>query len=275
MGRSTGGSVGSLELEVSRKFKNTGEKQASPNRLDQHLFHSGLVESRTRARALIMAGKVRVNGERITKPGHSIKDGLQISIDTKDHPFVSRGGLKLQAGLEALPVDFVGLCVMDVGASTGGFTDCLLQHGVSHVIAVDVGYGQLHWKLRTDPRVTVLERTNIRRLEKTSLERKVQGAVIDVSFISLRIVLPSVLRLLEDKTQIIGLIKPQFELEREAVGKNGVVKENKDHMRAIESVKETALRLGLELLGCIPSPILGPKGNREFLIAAGRGFDSL
>lgn len=275
MGRSYSRSIGSLELEVNRKSKNTGKKRESANRLDQHLFDSGLVESRNRAQALIMAGKVSVDGERITKPGHRIKDGLQITIDTKDHPFVSRGGLKLEEGLKNLSVDFAGLCVMDVGASTGGFTDCLLQYGATHVIAVDVGYGQLHWKLRTDPRVTLLERTNIRHLERTSLEREVQGAVIDVSFISLRIVLPPVLRLLPDKTQIIALIKPQFELEREAVGKNGVVKDDKDHIRAVESVKETAIASGLEVLGCIPSPILGPKGNKEFLIAARRGFDSL
>ncbi len=251
---------------------NCSQNKPGPKvRLDNYLVSAGLVESRSRAQAILMAGKVFVDGERITRAGHKVRGGEDIKIKVPDHPYVSRGGLKLEAALKELPVDFSGLHVMDVGASTGGFTDCLLQHGARSVIAVDVGYGQLHWKLRKDPRVTVLERTNIRYLEQDVLGEVPQGAVIDVSFISLRLVLPVTLRLLAECAQLVVLVKPQFELEREAVGKKGVVRDEKDHERAVQQVLDVAQNEGLEILGWIPSPVMGPKGNKEFLVGAKRG----
>jgi len=216
---------------------------------------------------VILAGKVSVDGVRVTKAGHAVKEGQRVELETPDHPYVSRGGLKLEAALQNLDVSFEGLHVLDVGASTGGFTDCLLQNGARHVTAVDVGYGQLHWRLRKDPRVTVIERTNIRKLTPDALPEPPQGAVIDVSFISLRVVLPVTLKLLAPNPVVVTLIKPQFELEREAVGKKGVVRDEQARLRAVRSVGDDALELGLKVLGWVPSSIKGPKGNQEYLMA--------
>jgi 23S rRNA (cytidine1920-2'-O)/16S rRNA (cytidine1409-2'-O)-methyltransferase len=190
----------------------------------------------------------------------------EIRLKGEPLPFVSRGGLKLAKGLDAFGIEVTGLSAIDVGASTGGFTDCLLQRGASRVIAVDVGYGQLAWKLREDPRVLSLEKTNIRHLEPEMLPELPDLAVIDASFISLDKVLPPTLRLIREAGTIVALIKPQFEVGRGQVGKGGVVRDEKKHAEVIESVTELARGLGLEVLGVCESPILGPKGNKEFLI---------
>ncbi len=237
-------------------------------RLDQLLLDRGLVESRSRAQALILAGKVRVAGKIADKPGQRFDSHLAIQVTGPDHPYVSRGGLKLEQALNGLDqVDFVGLDVLDVGASTGGFTDCLLQHGAARVIALDVGYGQLHWKLRRDERVVVMERTNIRHVRRKDLPFPPQGAVVDVSFISLRLVLPVLARLLSKGAPVVVLVKPQFEAGRGQVGKGGVVRDEAVRRQVVASIRETAERTGFVVLGQTRSPILGPKGNEEFLLA--------
>jgi 23S rRNA (cytidine1920-2'-O)/16S rRNA (cytidine1409-2'-O)-methyltransferase len=228
----------------------------------------GLAKSRKRAQALIMSGKVFVDGQKATKAGIRIKPHQQVVLKEPDHPYVSRGGLKLERVLKQRPDLFSGLRVMDVGASTGGFTDCLLRYGAEAVVAVDVGYGQLDWKLRTDPRVDVLERTNIRHVKSRDLPFRPQGAVIDVSFISLRIVLPVVVGLIEQGSPVVALIKPQFELDRQSVGKKGVVGDPEKRRRAVDSVVELAGRLRMEVSEVVCSPIRGPKGNEEFLMVA-------
>ena len=220
----------------------TGDR-TSRRRLDGELVSLGLVETRSRAQAVILAGKVSVDGVRVTKAGHAVKEGQRVELETPDHPYVSRGGLKLEAALQNLDVSFEGLHVLDVG------------------------YGQLHWRLRKDPRVTVIERTNIRKLTPDALPEPPQGAVIDVSFISLRVVLPVTLKLLAPNPVVVTLIKPQFELEREAVGKKGVVRDEQARLRAVRSVGDDALELGLKVLGWVPSSIKGPKGNQEYLMA--------
>ena len=236
-------------------------------RLDQLLIERGLVESRQRARAMIMAGKVR-SGERcLDKPGMQVAPDVEVSLQGQDHPFVSRGGLKLAAAIEAVPVAVDGLVCLDVGASTGGFTDCLLQNGACRVYAVDVGYGQLAWKLRQDPRVKAIERTNIRYLPDDAIPEPVDLVVIDTSFISLRIVVPATLRFLKPGGRILALIKPQFEVGRGQVGKGGVVRDTAQHQAVIETLSLFFAGLGLAVEAVLPSPILGPKGNREFIIA--------
>jgi 23S rRNA (cytidine1920-2'-O)/16S rRNA (cytidine1409-2'-O)-methyltransferase len=235
-------------------------------RLDQLLFQKCLAESRQKARALIMSGLVEVEGTIADKPGRLFSQSSSIVLKSKGHPYVGRGGKKLEAALKYFPVDVNSKTVLDVGASTGGFTDCLLQHGALRIIAVDVGYGQLDWKLRQDPRVEVLEKTNIRHLMPKDLEGPIHGAAIDVSFISLKKVVPPVSNLLLDHAFIIALIKPQFEVGKGQVGKGGVVRDPKLHQEVMERLSTFFLDLGWTAHGHIPSPILGPKGNREFLI---------
>lgn len=236
-------------------------------RLDLFIVKKGLAPSRQRARALIMAGKVLVNQQPADKPGTLILEQDDVTLKGDDTGYVSRGGLKLEKAIQALETDIVGYTCLDVGASTGGFTDCLLQHGVSRVFAVDVGYGQLAWKLRQDPRVVVIERTNIRHMPAASLPQRVDLVTIDVSFISLKIVVPAVLKFMKKNARIVALIKPQFEVGKGLVGKGGVVRNPKLHTKVIEDLKAFFSQTGLSIEFIIPSPILGPKGNKEFVIS--------
>jgi len=230
--------------------------------LDCLVHQLGLAESRERARQLIMAGRVSVNGQVMDKPGARVPNTARIEV-AAGLPYVSRGGLKLEAALRAFGVDVQGQVAIDVGASTGGFTDCLLQHGAARVYAIDVGYGQLAWRLRQDARVIVMERVNVRYLQ--GLPEPVDLASMDVSFISLKLVWPAVLPLLKPAGQVIALIKPQFEAGRRQVGKGGVVRDAAIHRAVLEDVLGWAVSHGLHVRGCIPSPILGPAGNVEFL----------
>lgn len=239
--------------------------KAARRRLDVLLVERGVVQSRQRALALIMAGDVWVNGQRLIKAGTLVHEDVTIRITGKEIPYVSRGGLKLEAALRKFKIDVTGFRCLDVGASTGGFTDCLLQHGATRVTAVDVGYGQLHWKLRSDPRVTVIERTNVRHLSARAVPEAVELVCIDVSFISLKIVVPAILPFVKRPGYIICLIKPQFEVGKRLVGKGGVVRDRTLHKRVIEDLCRTFTDMGLHQLGVIPSPILGPKGNQEYL----------
>jgi len=234
-------------------------------RLDLLLFERGLAESREKAKAMIMAGEVEVNGVRSEKPGHSVSASADICIKKKTLPYVSRGGLKLEAALDHFKINVQGFSVIDVGASTGGFTDCLLKKGAERVVAVDVGHGQLHWSLRKDPRVTILEKTNARFLTPGDINTPLNGAVIDVSFISLKLVVPPLLNLLPKDSFIVALIKPQFEAGKNQVGKKGVVKDPSVHREVIEALSEFFKEQKLTIIGVIPSPILGPEGNMEFL----------
>lgn len=245
---------------------------ALKERLDRLLVARGLTASREKARGLILAGQVLVNERVVDKPGTAVPVTQQIRIRGEILPYVSRGGVKLAHALENFNIDPVGMVAIDVGASTGGFTDCLLQAGARLVYAVDVGYGQLAWSLRNDPRVINLERTNIRSLDAEQLAEKPQLAVIDASFISLEKVLPATLPLLEPPAIIIALIKPQFEVGRGQVGKGGVVRDAEKHVEVVEKIRELATRLQCRVDGVTPSPILGPKGNQEFLIAMRYGL---
>lgn len=238
-------------------------------RLDLIVHEKGLAESREKARAMILAGKVIVNGQVVAKAGSLVSELSEIII--KEAPrYVSRGGLKLEAALKEFQIDVKGKSVLDVGASTGGFTDCLLQFGAERVLAVDVGYGQLHPKIRSDERVHVMERTNIRFLTQKDLPWPVHGATIDVSFISLRLVARPVSELLTPKAFIVALIKPQFEVGKGKVGKGGVVRDPLLHREATHSVSKAFEELGWTVIGIVPSPIRGPKGNREFLLGLRR-----
>lgn len=237
-------------------------------RLDLLLVEQGLASSRQRARAMIMAGNVLVNDKLLDKPGAMIKKdaGVIIKIKREDLPFVSRGGLKLEAALKELEADIEGFICLDVGASTGGFTDCLLQHGARRVFAVDVGYGQLAWKLRQDRRVVILERTNIRHIPLVAITEPVDLITIDVSFISLKKVVPSLLQFIKKNTMILALIKPQFEVGKGKVGKGGVVRDPAQHAEVISDLCAFFSEVGLLCEKIMPSPILGPKGNKEFFI---------
>jgi 23S rRNA (cytidine1920-2'-O)/16S rRNA (cytidine1409-2'-O)-methyltransferase len=235
------------------------------SRLDKLMVERGLVQSRHRAQGLILAGEVLVDGKRLVKAGTLVSEDAVIKIAGKEIPYVSRGGVKLEAALGEFEIDVTGWKCLDVGASTGGFTDCLLQHGAAHVTAVDVGYGQLNWKLRSDPRVKVIERTNIRHLGTGAMGELVDLACIDVSFISLKIVIPAVLKFLKRPGLIVCLIKPQFEVGKGLVAKGGVVRDPGLHQAVIEDLTKAFSALGLQQLGIIPSPILGPKGNQEYL----------
>jgi 23S rRNA (cytidine1920-2'-O)/16S rRNA (cytidine1409-2'-O)-methyltransferase len=232
-------------------------------RLDQALVAQGLVSSRQRAQAMVRAGLVRVSGEVADRPDQLVSPTVGIDLaGTKE--FVSRGGDKLTAALDAFSLDPVGRVCLDVGASTGGFTDALLRRGARSVVAVDVGYGQLAWSLRQDPRVIVLERINIRHLDRLPVPADL--AVIDVSFISLRLVLSPVRELLNPPGDIVALVKPQFEVGKGAVGKGGVIRDPEQHRRVLGELRQFAREKGYAIAGEIPSPILGAKGNREFLL---------
>lgn len=215
---------------------------------------------------MIMAGIVEVNRTLIDKPGRSVPVSSMISLKQNYPPYVSRGGQKLEAALDGFSLEVAGMTLLDVGASTGGFTDCLLQRGAKRVIAVDVGYGQLHWKLRQDPRVRVLEKTNIRHLSPRDLQETVQGAVVDVSFISLRVVIPALARILPHGAFILALIKPQFEVGKGEVGKGGVIRDPLLHQTVLKDLTAFFEAKGWNSRGIMPSPVLGPKGNREFFI---------
>ena len=235
-------------------------------RLDLFLVEKGLASSRQRAQALIMAGAVLVNNQPAAKAGVQVSESDHIEVKSGDNPYVSRGGLKLEGALTELSLDVSDHICLDVGAATGGFTDCLLQRGAARVYAVDVGYGQLAWKLRQDERVVVVERTNIRHMPGEMVPETVDVVTIDVSFISLRIVVPAVMGFLKADGWILALIKPQFEVGRDQVGKGGVVKDPELHNRVIADLSIFFTTNGLECTGVTPSPILGPKGNREFFI---------
>lgn len=230
------------------------------------LVGKGLVDSRERARAMIMAGKVMVNDKKVDKAGAMVSPSDMILLKGEDNPYASRGGLKLAAALAAFPVTVAGKVCLDVGASTGGFTDCLLQKGAARVYAVDVGYGQLAWRLRQDPRVTVIERTNIRHMEVDALPEMVDIVTIDVSFISLKIAVPAATPFARPGADMIALIKPQFEAGKGEVGKGGVVRDPEKHENIIKDLKLFFENTGLLPLRTLPSPILGPKGNQEFFI---------
>ncbi|MBQ4495573.1 MAG: TlyA family RNA methyltransferase [Selenomonadaceae bacterium] len=235
-------------------------------RLDVLLTEKKLFDSRARAKAMIMAGKVLVNGQKVDKAGTLIAPDAQIRILGDEIPFVSRGGLKLQKALDVFKINMVGRIAADVGASTGGFTDCMLQHGAKMVYAIDVGYGQLAWKLRSNVQVVNMERTNIRNVTRQDLYYGLPDfASIDVAFISLEKVLPVVYDLLKDSGEVVALIKPQFEAGREHVGKRGVVRDKKVHAAVIERVLTFATEIGFGVVALDFSPVKGPEGNIEYL----------
>ncbi len=235
-------------------------------RIDKQLVELGLAPSRERARALIMAGKVLVDDAPVTKAGTLVDEGATVRLRGADHPYVSRGALKLQGALDAWPVEIRGKIILDVGASTGGFTDLCLRRGAAKVYAVDVGTNQLDYRLRTDARVHCLEQTNARYLAPDQLPGKADLATIDVSFISLTQILPAVATCLERDSGIIALVKPQFEAGRENVGKGGVVKDDAVRQQAVQKVVDCAVTVGFAPRGQIDSPIAGPKGNREIFV---------
>lgn len=247
-----------LDLSWNCVYSGNVEKE----RLDVLLYKRGLVDSRERARRLIMAAQVLVDDQIVDKPGTRVSVAAVLEL-AEELRYVSRGGLKLEAALQAFALDMQGWVAADIGASTGGFTDCLLQHGISRVYAVDVGYGQLAWKLRQDPRVVVMERVNVRYLQ--ALPEQVDVATIDTSFISLKLVLPAVKALLKPTGQIIALIKPQFEAGRTQVHKGGVVRDPEIHRAILRDVLGWAQANGLYVRGCAASPLRGPAGNVEFL----------
>jgi len=234
-------------------------------RLDKLVVLHGLAPTRQKAQALIAAGLVLVDGRPMDKAGSEVADTATIELKGKACPYVSRGGLKLGAGLDFFALDPAGMVCADIGASTGGFTDCLLQRGAAKVYAIDVGYGQLDWKLRNDQRVVVRERVNARNLTQADFAEPLDLAVIDAAFISLKILLPPLLPLFGGTVRIMALIKPQFEVGREKVGKGGVVRDRALHEAVVAEIISFAEGLGLTSHGATPSPILGPKGNREFV----------
>jgi 23S rRNA (cytidine1920-2'-O)/16S rRNA (cytidine1409-2'-O)-methyltransferase len=234
-------------------------------RLDLLLLERGLVHSREEGRSKILAGEVVVNDQAMTKAGSLVATSAEIRVKAASR-YASRGGLKLEKALSQFTVDVSGKTALDVGASSGGFTDCLLAHGAARVFAIDVGYGQLDWRLRNDPRVVVFEKTNIRYFDRSALPDPVDFAAIDVSFISLKLVLPRVKMLLSVPHEIVALIKPQFEVGKGKVGKGGVVRSPEEHARVLAEIQESAAGLDYEVAGITESPLLGPKGNKEFLI---------
>ena len=251
-------------------------KSRSPKtRLDVLLAERGMAPSRERARALILAGRVLVREQKVDKPGAAVPADAPLRLLGEDQPYVSRGGLKLAAALEHWPIEVRGRACLDIGASTGGFTDCLLQHGAAHVTAVDTGFGQIALKLRNDPRVRLFERTNARLLEPNSLDsldqdRKKALLVMDVSFISATLVLPAVFAAAPLLVEAVVLVKPQFEAGREHVGKGGVVRDPAAHAMAVAKVADCLRALGWKVVETIPSPLTGAEGNREFLLYARR-----
>ncbi len=238
------------------------------SRLDKILVERGLVPSRERAQALILAGRVLVNEQKVEKPGATVAEDATVRLLGDGMRYVSRGGLKLEAALAHWHIDLSGRICADVGASTGGFTDCMLQHGAAAVVAIDTGYGQIAHKLRVDARVTLLERTNARHLESQQVALPVTFLVMDVSFISATLVLPAVVRAMPLLTEMVVLVKPQFEAGREHVGKGGIVRDAEAHRLAVERVRATVAELGVEGIEVMDSPLLGAEGNREFLLHA-------
>jgi 23S rRNA (cytidine1920-2'-O)/16S rRNA (cytidine1409-2'-O)-methyltransferase len=243
-------------------------KKIGKIRLDRLLVERGLVESRERAQARIIAGHVLVNEQKQNKSGALVPEDAEIRILGEQLPYVSRGGLKLESALKEFKVSVAGKTALDVGASTGGFTDCLLQHGCEKVYAVDVGYGQMAWKLRQDPRVVVIERTNIRTIEPSLIPGPVAIVVIDASFISLEKVIPSIMQFLGTESELIALIKPQFEVGRAQVGKGGIVRDETARAAAVKTISDFIRSIGLDVKGVIPSPIQGQDGNVEYLLYA-------
>jgi 23S rRNA (cytidine1920-2'-O)/16S rRNA (cytidine1409-2'-O)-methyltransferase len=242
-------------------------------RLDQLLVSRGLAQSRERARALVLAGHVTVDGRLSDKAGTLVDETAEIALRQADHPWVGRGGVKLAHALAVFGLDVTGLPALDVGASTGGFTDVLLQRGASHVVALDVGHNQIDWRLRNDPRVTVLEGVNARYLAPDQLPpgfRAFPIVTIDVSFISLGQILPAVAPLVTPQGRVIALVKPQFEAGREEVGAGGIVRDPAVHARVVERVADQALQVGLKRLAIEPSPVTGAEGNQEFFLLLGR-----
>lgn len=240
-------------------------------RLDQLVFDLGLAESRERAKTTVMSGLVFVNGQRADKPGMQVSPDVNVEVKGTALQYVSRGGLKLEKALKVFPIDVNGKVCIDCGASTGGFTDVLLKNGAAKVYSVDVGYGQLAWSLRNDERVVNMERTNIRYISSEQIPEPLDICVMDLSFISVKLVLPAVCALLKDDAQLVCLIKPQFEAGREEVGKKGVVRDKAVHLSVIESVLSFAPTVGMTVMGLDFSPIKGPEGNREYLCYMKKG----
>jgi 23S rRNA (cytidine1920-2'-O)/16S rRNA (cytidine1409-2'-O)-methyltransferase len=249
------------------------EGKTSKQRIDQLLVERGEAESRARAQALLMAGLVFVGGQRIDKPGHKVAADVAIEVKGRDHPWVGRGGVKLDGAIKAFGLDPKGAVAMDIGSSTGGFTQVLLHHGASHVFAVDVGTNQLDWRLRNDPRITVLEQTNARELTTAQIDRPCNWVVCDASFISLAKVLEVPLRLAAPQCRLVALIKPQFEVARGEVGKGGIVRDPALHQRVCDEVTAWLESAGWAIDGLVPSPITGTEGNVEFLVSASRGME--
>jgi len=236
-------------------------------RLDLLLVARGLAATREKAQAMILSGAVTVDGRRVDKAGAPVDEAAEIAVAGPPHPYVSRGGVKLEAALDHFGLDPSGLVCLDVGASTGGFTDCLLQRGAARVYAIDVGYGQLDAKLRSDPRVVVREKVNARSLSREDVPETVALAAIDVSFISLRLIFPAVVPLVAAGGAVVVLVKPQFEAGRAEVGKGGIVRSEEVRVRVVSEIAAFGRGIGLEPLGSIPSPIRGAHGNEEFLLA--------
>jgi len=251
--------------------RNEGRGRSPKKRLDTVLVERGLVETRARARAVIMAGSVYVDGVRTDKAGVLVGEGSGVEVRDTSLKYVSRGGLKLEAALREFGIDPSGQVAADIGASTGGFTDCLLKSGAVKVYAIDVGYGQLDWKLRQDPRVIIKEKLNARYIKPDDIAEPVDIAVIDVSFISLTMIIPPALALLKPGGVLVALIKPQFEVGKGEVGKGGIVRDEAKHREVVDKIREHVQSLGLGVIGVIPSPIEGAEGNKEFLIAAVKG----
>ena len=237
----------------------------SKRRLDLLLVERGLVSSREKAQGLILSGNVLVNDEPMTKPGQSFLESVTIRVRGVDHPYVSRGGIKLAAALDTFQIDVQGKIGLDIGASTGGFTHVLLLRGITKVHAIDVGHNQLDWKIRKDPRVVVKEKINARALEFNQVGEQVDIIVVDVSFISLAKILPALIQFAKPSTDWVTLIKPQFEVGKEKVGKNGIVTSEVDRLEIVQTLTETGKSLGLKRLGLLESPITGTEGNKEFL----------
>jgi len=244
-------------------------------RADQLLVEQGLAESRTKAQALILAGLVSCGERRVDKPGEQLTEDASLALKGRDHPWVSRGGVKLAHALDHFLVAVQGSVALDIGASTGGFTDVLLSRGARRVYAVDVGHGQLAWKLRRDPRVVVLERLNARNLTRAHIPERVDLITCDASFIALSVVLPAPLALAAERAQLVALVKPQFEAGREQVGKGGVVRDPAVHRGVCEQIAAwISAEPGWSAVGIVESPISGPEGNREFLLYAHRNISS-
>lgn len=235
-------------------------------RLDILLVEKGIFTSRERAKTSIMAGKIFVDGQRVDKAGEKVSVDAEIIFKGQEIPYVSRGGLKLEKAMKEFGISLENKTCMDIGASTGGFTDCMLQNGAKKVFSIDVGYGQFAWKLRTDPRVVCMERTNIRYVTPDDIGELTDFASIDVSFISLKKIMPATINLLSDKGEVVALIKPQFEAGKEKVGKKGVVRDINVHNEVVKSIVDYLLSQGLNILSLSYSPIKGPEGNIEYLV---------